>query len=237
LLYFKRYNRSYYGTCTEDDVLTFTRGVFDTYCRSDDYAEDNAAAGTLATAGLKAPPGSGGGSGSAGTAVVAGAGRPMTAQEFRCGVKWDKAHYGDLKDGKYFNSWNRGFVATARMHHTHLVLDEKYVPKDDVAKAAFKEMKIFMYAVLEDHFKTDKGKSLVSKFEQEHDAQCIYCELKNHALASTATQLSGDRLLQYIAATRYPGDWRGTSFAFLLHWREQIMKYEKLELEDSPPKQ
>jgi hypothetical protein len=34
-----------------------------------------------------------------------------------------------LKDDKYFNSWNRGFVATAYMHHTHLALNEKYVPK------------------------------------------------------------------------------------------------------------
>jgi hypothetical protein len=37
------------------------------------------------------------------------------------------------------------------MHHKHLVLDEKYGPKDDVAKVAFKEMQIFMYAVLEEH--------------------------------------------------------------------------------------
>jgi hypothetical protein len=98
----------------------------------------------------------------------------MTAQEFCCGVTRDKAHYKDLNDGKYFNSWNCGFVAAAHMHHTHLVLDEKYVPKGDVAKAAFKEMQIFMYAVLEEHLKMDKGKSLVSQFEQEHDAQCIY---------------------------------------------------------------
>jgi hypothetical protein len=105
-----------------------------------------------------------------------------------------------------------------------------------VAKVAFKEMQILMYAVLEEHLKTDKGKSLVSQFEEEHDAQCIYCELKKHALASTAAQLSGDTLLQYITAARYPGDWRDTSFAFLLHWKEQVMKYEKLELEDFPPK-
>jgi hypothetical protein len=90
-----------------------------------------------------------------------------------------------------------------------------------VAKAAFKEMQIFIYAVLEEHLKTDKGKSLVSQFEQEHDAQCIYHELKKHVLASTAAQLSGDTLLQYITAARYPGDWRGTSFAFMLHWKNK----------------
>jgi hypothetical protein len=35
----------------------------------------------------------------------------------------------------------------------------------------------------------------------------------------------------------YPGNWRGTSYAFVLHWREQISQYEKLELENVPPKQ
>jgi hypothetical protein len=36
VLYFKRCNHSYYGTCTEDDVLSFTKCVFDSYCQSDD---------------------------------------------------------------------------------------------------------------------------------------------------------------------------------------------------------
>jgi hypothetical protein len=49
----------------------------------------------------------------------------ITVQESRCGVRRDKPHYVDLKDDNYFNSWNRGFAATAYMHHTHLVLNKK----------------------------------------------------------------------------------------------------------------
>jgi hypothetical protein len=113
-------------------------------------------------------------------------------QEFRRGVKRDKAHYENLKDDKYFNSWNRGFVATARMHHTDTVLNEKCVPKNYDEKFVFKKMQIFMYAVFEVHLKTSKGKSLVSQCEETHDAQSIYRELKKHALRSTAAQLSGD---------------------------------------------
>jgi hypothetical protein len=56
----------------------------------------------------------------------------MTVQEFCRGVKHDKTQYEDLKDDKYFNLWNCGFVATAHMHHTHHVLDENYTPKNDV---------------------------------------------------------------------------------------------------------
>jgi hypothetical protein len=98
-------------------------------------------------------------------------------------------------------------------------------------------MQTFMYAVLEDHLKTDKGKSLVSHYELSRDAQSIYRELKKHALNSTAAQLSGDTLLQYITTARFPGSWRGTSYGFVLHWKEQIMRYEKLDLEPFPPKQ
>jgi hypothetical protein len=76
-----------------------------------------------------------------------------------------------------------------------------------------------MNAVLEDHLKTDKGKLLVSHFETNRDTQSIYRELKKHALSSTAAQLSGDTLLQYITMACFPGSWRGTSYGFVLHWK------------------
>jgi hypothetical protein len=91
---------------------------------------------------------------------IAQIGDDLTALEFRHGVKHDKTHYEDLKDDKFFNTWNRGFVATAHMHHTHLVLDEGYFPKTENECTVFKEMQTFMYAVLEDHLKTNTGQSL-----------------------------------------------------------------------------
>jgi hypothetical protein len=52
----------------------------------------------------------------------------MTAQEFRWAIKRDKTHYEDLTKDSGISSWNRNFTATAHMHHTHLFLDENYVP-------------------------------------------------------------------------------------------------------------
>jgi hypothetical protein len=46
--------------------------------------------------------------------------------------------------------------------------------------------------------KSEKGKSLISKFEEKRDAQSVYFELEKQALGSTAAQLSGDMQLQYI---------------------------------------
>jgi hypothetical protein len=229
LLYYKRRSREHPIPLSEAHVLLFSKLLFREYCCSDEYTEDLKACGANPSPPMvKSSPGISG---------IVGSLDSLTVQEFRRGVKRDKTHYEDLKDDKYFSSWNRGFVATARMHHTDLVLDENYIPKTDEEKFVFKEMQIFMYAVLEDHLKTGKGKSLVSQYEDDHDAQSIYRELKKHALSSTAAQLSGDTLLQYITTTRYPGNWRGTSHEFVLHWKEQVMRYERLELEPFPPKQ
>jgi hypothetical protein len=64
--------------------------------------------------------------------------RLLTAQEFCRGEYQDKTHYADLKDDKYFSTWNCGFVATAHMHHTQYVLDESNVPTSDVDIAVIK---------------------------------------------------------------------------------------------------
>jgi hypothetical protein len=180
--------------------------VFNEYCRLDQYTEDVSTGGLSSTSMAKTTP-----------QPYSSQGNLLTVQEFRRGVKRDKEHYENLKDDKYFNSWNRGFVATARMHYTDLVMNEKYPTKNDDEKVVLKEMQIFMYAVFEEHLKTSKGKLLVSQYEETHDAQSIYRELKKYALSSTAVQLSGDTLLQYITTTRYPRNWGGTSYEFVLH--------------------
>jgi hypothetical protein len=217
LLYYKRRRRDHTYPPDEEDVLEYTKLVFNEYCRSDQYTEDVSTVGLSSTNMAKTDP-----------QTYSSQGNSLTVQEFRRGVKRDKAHYENLRDDKYFNSWNRGFVATARMHHIDLVLNEKYVPKNDDEEVLFKEMQIFMYTVFEEHLITSKGKSLVSHYEETHDSQSIYRELKKHALSSTAAQLSGDTLLQYITTTRYPGNGRGASYEFVLHWKEQVMKYERL---------
>jgi hypothetical protein len=39
-----------------------------------------------------------------------------------------------IRKGQQFYFMDCNFTATAHMHHTHLVLDEKYVPRDDNKK-------------------------------------------------------------------------------------------------------
>ena len=108
LLYYKRQCRELSTTLSEDDIYySFNRTRFEEYCGSDNYNDDLTGVSKTVPA-----------SGHSGIVVAPG---EMTVQEFRRGVKRDKLHYVDLKDDKYFTSWNCGFVATAYMHHTQLV--------------------------------------------------------------------------------------------------------------------
>ena len=220
LLYYHRKCIDLSTNLHTDDVLAISKDDFLSYCGSPAFHSD-------LNKGMK----------QATTGNFTSTSTEFTASEFRRGVKRDKTHYTELKDDKYFNSWSRSFVATAHMHHTNTILDANYKPSNEIETGLFQEMQIFMYAVFEEKLKTDKGKSLVSAYESTRDAQSIYKELVKHAKSSTAAQLSGDTLLKYITSARYPGNWRGTAYAFVLHWKEQVMQYEKLEVENVPPKQ
>jgi hypothetical protein len=129
------------------------------------------------------------------------------------------------------------FVATAYTHHTQKVLDENNKPKTAAWHDHFDEMQFFMFLVLQEKLKSEKGPSLVNDYENIQDAHSVFAALKKHAKKSTVVHLSGDQLLQHITSDCYPGSWQGTSYAFVLHWKYQVMKYEKLELEAIPPKQ
>jgi hypothetical protein len=77
----------------------------------------------------------------------------------------------------------------------------------------------------------------VSAYECSRDAQAIYKNLLKHAQNSSAAVLSVNALLKYITSAVYSGNRRGTSYALILHWKEEVMQYERLNLEAFPPEQ
>jgi hypothetical protein len=123
LLFYRRKSYEYNSILTEDDVMDITKDQLHEYCCSNVNVYDLAAAGSNIAAAATPALGKSG--------IVSTVGT-LTAWEFCRGVKRDKTHYEDLKDDNYFNSWNRGFIATANMNHKHLILDEEYFPVDDV---------------------------------------------------------------------------------------------------------
>jgi hypothetical protein len=107
---------------------------------------------------------------------------------------------------------NRGFIATAKMHHTYKMLDRSYLPSNDVDKLLIAEIEIFIFAVCEENHKSDRRKSLVSKYEAKFDAKSIYNKLLLHAGSSIAIQISSSSSVYYNTSATYRGCVQGTSF-------------------------
>ena len=151
------------------------------------------------------------------------------AEDFKRSIKRDKTHYTVLKEDKQWDNWRRTTTATARSHDCDDVFDPKYKPKTPEERELFNEKQKFIYSVFNDCLQTDTGKSLVRTYERTYDAQTIYKELKAHATASTQANIDTDELLSYLTSTKLnKSHWRGTHHAFILHWCDQLRKYEDM---------
>ena len=86
-----------------------------------------------------------------------------------------------------------------------------------------------MFSVYTKTLQTDKGKFLVRGHEDDYDAQVIHKELIAHAQRSTRASVDASALLTYITSARLgKGSWKGSSESFIIHWQNQVRKYDKL---------
>ena len=150
--------------------------------------------------------------------------------DFKRGIKRDVSMFQPFKEDKQWDSWNRATIAQARAQDVSEVLNPKYEPQDDAEKQLFDEKQKYMFAVFEKNLLTDQGKSLVREYADNYDAQRIYSELRSYSLESTKASLDSSNLLTYITSIRLgDGRWKGSMHAFILHWQDQVRKYESIE--------
>ena len=120
-------------------------------------------------------------------------------------------------------------MATARSHSCEEVFNLKYKPKTTEERDLFIEKQKFIYSVFDECLLTDMGKALVRWYESTFDAQKIYEELEKDATTSTQATIDTTELLTYLTSTKLgKTPWNGTYHAFILHWCEQLRKYEGL---------
>ena len=150
-------------------------------------------------------------------------------RDFKRGIKRDPSLFPILKDAKQWDPWYIDTKAQARAQDVEEVLDDTYVPSKPEDKAVFDHKQKYMYAVFTKTLLTDKGKSLVRDHEKNYDAQKIHKKLLDYAQRSTKASVDSSQLLSYITSTRLgTGSWKGSSHSFILHWQNQVRKYEQL---------
>src|SRR5687767_10007925 len=155
-------------------------------------------------------------------------------KEFKRGIKRDALQFSLLKDDAAWDNWNRSTVAQARAQDIAEVLDPTYAPVAIEDIQLFEEKQKFMYAVFERTLLTDKGKALVRHHQLSFDAQTIYKELTMYAMQPTKATMNALTILSYITTTNLgDGKWKGSTHGFVLHWQDQVRKYQ--DLNPQPP--
>ena len=151
------------------------------------------------------------------------------SETFKKSIKKDRSTYPTLREDKQWDKWNRSIKALARTHDCEEVFDTNYVPVGNDQEAAFQEKQKFIYSVFEDKVLTNTGKTLVRKFEETYDAQSIYKGLLHHSKESTQATIDIAELLTYITTVKlHKISWKGTYYAFILHWCDKLRLYEDM---------
>ena len=194
----------------EDEWQSITFDEFHHYCLSPEFI--------AVRIGVRPPPGPS--SSSPGKSLVT---------EFRRGIKRDMILFPTLKDDKAWDGWRRATIAQARAQIVEEVLNPTYTPSSVEIRELFDEKQKYMYAVFERNLLTDIGKSIVRKYATTGNAQKVFRDLSDYYEKSTKAAMDSGELLTYITSAKFnDGNWKGTAHGFILHWQDQVRKYESL---------
>ena len=154
------------------------------------------------------------------------------AESFKKSIKRDASHFTTFKDGKYWDTWYRNTLATARAQDISEVLKPNHCPVTDDDVNLFRENQTFMHTVFDKTLQTDRGKKHLRDYERYYDAQSVYRNLNPFYTESTNAHISTSATLSYITSAKIES-WKGTSEAFILHWQDQVRVHETLVPNDS----
>ena len=83
---------------------------------------------------------------------------------FKRGIKRDISAYPTLKDEKYYESFKRSVLVTARAHDCEEILQPTFRPRGDADSLELFRLNDFMYSVFNKCLLSDMGKTIVRKY-------------------------------------------------------------------------
>ena len=107
---------------------------------------------------------------------------------FKKGTKRDASVYPIFKNDKYYDTFQRSFLANLKAQGLYDVVDPDHDPQngDIYEKELFKGKQSFVYSVLFTSLQTEKGRELVKEFEG--DARSIILQLHHYHTKSNVAQ-------------------------------------------------
>ena len=141
---------------------------------------------------------------------------------FKRGIKRDISAYPTLKDEKYYESFKRSVLVTARAHDCEEILQPAFRPRGDAdSLELFRLKNDFM------------GKTIVRKHLDNMNAQRIWEEFATHMTTSSKGKAEKHRFHTYVTTSVLDKSWKGTTEQFILHFNEQFRHLDEV----SPPEE
>ena len=147
---------------------------------------------------------------------------------FKKGTKRDASAYPIFKNDKYYNTFQRSFLANLKAQALYDVADPDHDPEsgDIYEQELFKGKQSFVYSVLVTTLQTEKGRELVKEFEG--DARSIILKLHHYHTKSNVAQHDIITLTTEITNLTLNDSWKGTVRQFLSHFKEKLRLLDSL---------
>ena len=147
---------------------------------------------------------------------------------FKKGTKRDASVYPIFKNDKYYDTFQRSFLANLKAQGLYDVADPDHDPEsgDIYEKELFKGKQSFVHSVLVTSLQTEKGRELVKKFEG--DARSIILQLHHYHTKSNVAQHDIITLTTDITNLTLNDSWKGTVRQFLSHLKEKLRRLDSL---------
>ena len=144
---------------------------------------------------------------------------------FKKGTKRDASVYPIFKNDKYYDTFQRPFLANLKAQGLYDVADPDH-NGDIYEKELFKGKQSFVYSVLATSLQTEKGRELVKEFEG--DARSIILQLHHYHTKSNVAQHDIITLTTDITSLTLNDSWKGTVRQFLSHFKEKLRLLDSL---------
>ena len=147
---------------------------------------------------------------------------------FKKGTKRDTSVYPIFKNDKYYDTFQRAFLANLKAQGLCDVADPDHDPEsgDIYEQELFKGKQSFVYSVLVTSLQTEKGRELVKEFEG--DARSIILKLHHYHTKSNVAQHDIITLTTDITNLTLNDSWKGTVRQFLSHFKEKLRLLDSL---------
>ena len=153
---------------------------------------------------------------------------------FKRGIKRDISAYPTLKDEKYYESFKRSVLVTARAHDCEEILQPTFRPRSDADSLELLRLKNdFMNSVFNKCLLSDMGKTIVRKHLDHMNAQWVWEEFATHMTTSSKGKAEKHQLHTYVTTTVLDKSWWGTTEQCILHFNEQVRQLDEI----SPPEE